>query len=514
VVIEESWYRSQHDLLRRKGAACTGVVLATDPRRNLALVEAGTVPAGAGELGFAKPPQPGDALHLITHPARLSVLWVYAPAWLRQTGHANLGQVRDEPDPPVLALQAALSEGEGGGPVLDASGALVGLVSGKVAAQQQTAYAVPTAEIRAFLGTVRPLARPGTAAEYTAQAELLTRARQYDRALAAYAAALALDRRHALALAGRAAVHIRLRRFDRALADADAAVQADPRLADAWCQRAAAWCGLGRADRAVADCDAALKLDRRCALAFAIRAQACLLQGEANRAREDAGEALWLDSKLALAYRLRGQAHLLQNTLDRAHADLTQATRLDRHDALALRLRGDVSWARGNTNAALADYQEVLKLAPGDGHALHGRGRAHLARGELDAARADLDASLRADPGRFEVLIDRGAAKLVQGRFTAAAADLAEAIRRKPSLAGAVLAEVERRTADLPGGDRDEQAGCVEVCPTVLRAVATSHPSVRPQIDKALALAAGEKDTAGQARSVRRLIGAVRELLP
>jgi S1-C subfamily serine protease len=120
IVVEAGYYRSQGDLLRRKGAISTGVVLAIDQRRNLALLEMGALPPGVAEPPLAKrPATTGDRVHLISHPQRLEVLWVYSFAVVRQMDRVNLGQTSDGPDPAVLIVQAPLSDGEGGGPVLD-----------------------------------------------------------------------------------------------------------------------------------------------------------------------------------------------------------------------------------------------------------------------------------------------------------------------------------------------------------------------------------------------------------
>ena len=65
---------------------------------------------------------------------------MYTAGSVRQLGRANLGQTMEGPDPAVLVVQAPLTEGEGGGPLLNDRAELVGVVSGKTGPQQEVAF--------------------------------------------------------------------------------------------------------------------------------------------------------------------------------------------------------------------------------------------------------------------------------------------------------------------------------------------------------------------------------------
>src|SRR5262249_10897990 len=135
----------------------TSVVLAVDPRRNLALLEVEHLPDSVSDVRLrATSASPGEPLHLITHPARLEVLWAYAASIVRQRDRFVLGRAKEGPAPAVLIAQAPLSDGEGGGPALDERGELAGLVTGKVGPQQQIAYLLDASEVRDFLKETRP----------------------------------------------------------------------------------------------------------------------------------------------------------------------------------------------------------------------------------------------------------------------------------------------------------------------------------------------------------------------
>jgi S1-C subfamily serine protease/Tfp pilus assembly protein PilF len=512
VVAEAAWYRDQRDLLRRKGAVSTGVVLGVDRRRNLSLVEAAALPAGVGEMPLAKErPSPGDSLHLISHPQRLEVLWVYSAASVRQTGHYKFSPEIAGPDPGVLVVQAPLADGEGGGPALDHRGELVGIISGKIGAQQQIGFVLNAAEIRGFLETVRPRSAPKTPAELVARGELFVLAREYDRALTEYCAALARDSKCAAAWAGRAWVHHLRRENDRALVDASTALRLDPRCVAAYCNLAAARCGRGEARKAMLDCDDAIRLDPRCALAFALRARAKLLLGDADGAIADSDEAIWLDSRLALACRVRGEAHTLKNDTVRALADFNHAVLLDPHAAEGFVKRGELHWRRNDMDAALADFDKALKLSPRDPAAVHGRGRVNAARGDHDQALADFDAVVTIAPERMAVYVDRGSERLRRGHVGTGLADMLRALRNRPVLIDQVLAEIERRTADRP--TLVEQTTCAEVCGEVLQGIlpfAADRKGLQRRIEQVVESARREPSAKRRAELLRAGVTAVR----
>jgi tetratricopeptide (TPR) repeat protein len=478
-VAEVAFYREQHRLLQAKGVQVQGCVLASDARRNLALVELATVPDGVEDVKFAATsPAPGEPLHALGHPLRMEVLWVYTAASVRQLGHANLGQTRDGPDPAVLILQAPLGEGDGGGPLLNDRGELVGIVSGKSAPQQQISFGLLFSEIQAFLVETRPHWKPQTALEWCQRGVLFTRARQYERAIGAFTDAIRLDPAYAPAYSERAWAHHLRGVADLALADCDKALQLDPRLGTAYCHRAAALCSMGQLTKAIADCDTALRLDPSSARAYWVRGHAHLLQGDADRAVLDCDEAIWLDRRLPEAHLYRGQSFAHKGDHDRAIADYTQALRLDPRLAEAFRCRGDSYWARSDVPASLADHDQALGLDPHDARAYLGRGRALAARSEVDRAVA---AYIRA-------------------------------LQLQPRLLADALTEVERRVGELArGGAEDVARGC-DLCRGVLLAVEPllkDRADVQTIIAKGLAAAEREMDLGER---VLRLSGVLAEV--
>jgi tetratricopeptide (TPR) repeat protein/S1-C subfamily serine protease len=385
--------------LKEKGALVIGCVLATDARRNLALLELSSLPAEAAEAALAaEPPAPGDALHLLGNPERVEVLWAYTAGWVRQLGHANLGRTTDGPDPAVVVVQAPLSEGDGGGPVLDEQGRVVAVITGKSGPQQQVAYCLGVAEVRDFLRDNEARWNPRGAGPLCDRGDLFLKARQYDRAILDFTEALKADPTCARACSERGRAYLLRGDLAAAVRDCTRALELDPKLAAAHVHRAAALLGRGELREALADCDAAILINARGADAYSVRALVRLEIGDADKALADCDEALWLDPKLATAYQHRGLVYARRGDHVAALRDYDRAIDLDPHLADAFRARGDLRWGRSDVAAALADYSQALALAPDDAPAHLGRGRALAARGEMRAALDDFRAAIRSRP--------------------------------------------------------------------------------------------------------------------
>ncbi len=240
VVSDLSRYLENPRKLVQQGRRVVACVLATDSRRNLALLEVASLPEDVAELRpSVEMPAPGEGVHAIGHPVGTEVLWLYNGGWVRQTGHANLGQTMDGPEPAVLLVQASVTEGEGGAPLLNDRAEWVGIVTGKSAAQQQISYVLSAVEVRGFLEENQAKWQPRTAAEWCERGAVFVEARLYDRALIDYNAALEAEPNSALACSARAGVHHLRGRDDLALADAERAIRLDGMLASAYVHRAA-----------------------------------------------------------------------------------------------------------------------------------------------------------------------------------------------------------------------------------------------------------------------------------
>lgn len=137
--------------LHLKGAWRAGTVIARDPARDLALIKLDSAHNGTKPLPLAAVvPNAGDALHAMSHPGGLEFAWVYAAGNVRQRGRVALDMGEKTPRVAALVCQLPGQAGSPGGPILNAKGELVGVLSAREGAQL-VGYASTTDEIRTFL---------------------------------------------------------------------------------------------------------------------------------------------------------------------------------------------------------------------------------------------------------------------------------------------------------------------------------------------------------------------------
>ncbi len=218
-------------------------VLAHDRNADLALVRLDSPVKHMRPVALAaRLPAIGDALHTMNHPGGLEFAWVYAGGAVRQRGQVQVVLGDGAKRTGVLICQLPAQAGSPGGPVLNAQGELVGIMSARES-NQQVAYAVNAEEIHVFVD-VAALHRPartiaGLVARIEAAPQWLTRViavalateaeqfRQQGRvteALKGCYAALELDPNCVLARV----VHARMLVPEEALVQLDAAVEKGP----------------------------------------------------------------------------------------------------------------------------------------------------------------------------------------------------------------------------------------------------------------------------------------------
>ena len=205
---------------------------------------------------------------------------------------------------------------------------------------------------------------------YQEQWHLVAHAGQedYDKAIADYTTAIALNPQDADAYKNRGVAYCWRRDYDKAIADYTTAIALNPQDADAYKNRGVAYRGQKDYDKAIADHTTAIALNPQGADAYINRGLTYVLQEEYERAIEDVDEAIAIApdtdaySKMRdLIIRLRGDSG--------DSADYDQAIADAPDDPENWHLRGLYYSEREEYGRAVDDYTKALELVTGDGNA-------------------------------------------------------------------------------------------------------------------------------------------------
>lgn len=139
--------------LHLRGAWRAGTVLARDSARDLALIRVESIPAYCRPVPLASGPlRRGDRVHTMNHPGGLEFAWAYAAGSVRQCGRVALADGGSPIRVMANVYQIPTQAGSPGGPVLNARGELVGVMSARESSQQ-TGYSTTSDEVARFLDT-------------------------------------------------------------------------------------------------------------------------------------------------------------------------------------------------------------------------------------------------------------------------------------------------------------------------------------------------------------------------
>ncbi|MDX3639666.1 tetratricopeptide repeat protein [Streptomyces sp. MB09-02B] len=317
----------------------------------------------------------------------------------------------------------------------------------------------------ALLLTRADLDAPVRARAHGVRGRELRWAGEYDRALAEYDRAVALDPESADAYQGRGITRRRLGAHAAALADVDRADALRPGTAHTLGVRGDILHAMGRYEEAVAAFDRVLDLDPAHRLAMASRGQSRHHLGDDEGALADFDRALENDPEYLWALVHRAELYLDQNRPDEAFADLDRAVRIAPDSAWIASERGDAYRLAGRNEEAVEELGRACRLDPGHvsahgslGYALarlgrHGEARAAFDRaielnpryawamvhrafllgdlGDEEGMRADLDRAVSADGGTW-ALGQRALAHQNAGRYREALQDYERAREREP----------------------------------------------------------------------------------
>jgi tetratricopeptide (TPR) repeat protein len=282
-----------------------GWVLATDPTRDLAVIELEVVPHAAAAMHLASDSVcPGEPIHLIGNPGTSELLWVYNSGMVHQVSSRKLEDRRNGRVLDALTVEirtrASVKPGFSGGPAVNERGELAGVATMSNPAANW-AWCVDIAEVRDVLRIVRDypkaarrLLNPQTPGDFQDRQAYYRRVGPADHAIAHYSEILGREPENSQAFFRRGAAYARHEEWDKAIADFTAAVRSNPNDPLMVYNRAVAYSAKASFDPAIADFRESLRLDPKNALAYLDRGLLYSRKGMHDSAITDFDSALRL----------------------------------------------------------------------------------------------------------------------------------------------------------------------------------------------------------------------------
>ncbi|MBD3293577.1 MAG: tetratricopeptide repeat protein [Armatimonadia bacterium] len=216
--------------------------------------------------------------------------------------------------------------------------------------------------------------------------------------------ALKHDRKHPMALVGRAHAHQALEDFDAAGRDAAKTLERCDRLIARDRADAETYYASGAAkmlledDSALQDFVMAVSLDPGHMDAHTERAHVYRAQGRTQDAIDQLTKAVDIRPDYAVGYLARARLHFEQSNFDASIADCGEALEINPEYARAWHNRGLVSMQTGDLETAIADLTQAIDADPEYASAHVYRAQAYVAYGNEAAARADLERAQELEP--------------------------------------------------------------------------------------------------------------------
>lgn len=149
----------QHYLDNVRKLGIRGRVIATDRKRDLALVQLDRLPEGAKAVELAETSiGPGEDVESVGNPGSTEALWVYTSGTVRAVYKKQFRTGAGQHDFTVVETQAPINSGDSGGPVVNSAGKLVAVAQAIAPNARLVSYCVDISEVKAFLASPWKLA--------------------------------------------------------------------------------------------------------------------------------------------------------------------------------------------------------------------------------------------------------------------------------------------------------------------------------------------------------------------
>lgn len=162
----------QHYLDNVKRLGIRGRIIATDRKRDLALIQLERLPDGAKAIELAASSiGPGEQVASVGNPGSTDALWVYTSGTVRAVYQKQFRTGAGEHNFKVVETQAPINSGDSGGPVLNTNGQLVAVAQAIAPNARLVSYCVDITEVKTFMASPWKLA-PLPITEVLTRAEL------------------------------------------------------------------------------------------------------------------------------------------------------------------------------------------------------------------------------------------------------------------------------------------------------------------------------------------------------
>ena len=300
-----------------------------------------------------------------------------------------------------LQMDAAISPGSSGGPVLNGKSEVIGVSVAYRKGGQNLNFAVPSNYLKALLKQPRP------AAPLSSQENLSIAAATYYR----WGNNKMIHKEYNAAIED----------YNQAMRKYDYFYQDDSdyfyhELAEAYYMRGTAKYFLAQYDAAIEDYNQAIRIYE---------------QASQSNLNPDSK----IVSRMAFVYYLRGTAKYSLAQYDVAIEDYNQTIQRNPDFAEAYHARGRAKYSLAQYDAAIKDYNQAIQRNPVKKpyyHPYYSRGRAKYSLAQYDAAIEDYNQTIQRNPDFAEAHYSRGNAKYSLEEYKEAIADYEEAIRLNP----------------------------------------------------------------------------------
>ncbi|MFH1011054.1 MAG: tetratricopeptide repeat protein [bacterium] len=342
----------------------------------------------------------------------------------------------------MIQIDASISPGSSGGPVVDMKGNVIGVAQLSAVEGQNLNFAIPGERVARLLSSTfaaipkeqipPPRREVGSAEDLYRQGRALVWAGNYEEALVEFEQVVARKPDHAEAWCGKGVVLGNLGRNTEALQAFEKAIQLKPHGANAWNNKGGALGNLGRYTEALEACEKAIQLKPDFAEAWYGKGLALGKLGRNTEALQACEKAIQLEPDFVEAWFAKGLALGKLGRYTEALEAREKAIQLKPDFAEAWYGKGLTLGNLGLNTEALQAFEKAIQLKPDFAEAWNNKGAALGNLGRYEEALQAYDKAIQLKPDFAEAWYNKGIAFYNLGRYAEALQAYDKAVQLKP----------------------------------------------------------------------------------